>query len=662
MTPARKKTYGTTALIALALIFVAVTIVSSMTFRGARLDLTENRLYTIAPGTKRILGSLEEPVNLYFFFSQSASRDVPAIRAYATRVRELLEEMAQRSGGNLHLSVIDPEPFSEEEDRASGFGLTAVPVGSSGESLYFGLAGTNATDGREVIPFFQPDKEEFLEYDVASLVHRLADPERPVVGLMSALPVDASFDPMSGQMREGWTAIAQMRELYEVRTVATDAASIDSDVDLLMIIHPKDLGAQTLYAIDQFVMRGGKLLAFVDPLSEQDTGGEMGGMGAPRSSDLGPLLAAWGVEYDAGKVLGDLGNALSVSMRAGQPPSRHLAVIGLNRDDLAGKDVVTAGLDSINVMTAGAFAAASKSAAQDGGDAAAGESDDSIDFEPLLESSDQAALLPAERLSFLRDPQSLLDGFEPTGERYAIAARLHGVLTSAFPDGPPPAAPDRDADDASKADSPSAADHLAATKEPANLILVADSDMLADPLWVRTQNVFGQRFAVAWANNGDFLANALDNLAGSSDLISVRGRQSFFRPFDRVEALRRAADERLRAKEQELDAQLQDTERKLTELEASRGDDASLLLTPEQQTEIERFQQERIRVRKELRDVRRSLDVDIERLGTWLKAVNIALVPALIALIAIAIAAARRRRLVQGRDAARAALHQGERS
>ena len=206
-----KRTYGAGALIALALLFIGVTILITFLFRGARIDLTESKLYSISDGTERIVTSLEEPVNLYFFFSQEASEQSPQLRAYAQRVRELLEEIAQRSKGKLRLSVIDPQPFSAEEDRAAEFGLSAVPIGASGESLYFGLAGTNSTDGREIIGFFQPDKEEFLEYDVASLIYRLGNPQRAVVGLLSSLRVDASFDQMSGQMQQGWASVAQLR-------------------------------------------------------------------------------------------------------------------------------------------------------------------------------------------------------------------------------------------------------------------------------------------------------------------------------------------------------------------------------------------------------------------------------------------------------------------
>jgi ABC-type uncharacterized transport system involved in gliding motility auxiliary subunit len=621
-----RKTYGATALVALALLFIGVTILISFVLRGARIDLTESNLYSLAPGTQRIVSSLGEPVNLYFFFSQEASAQSPQLRAYAQRVRELLEEMSQRSKGKLRLSVVDPKPFSEDEDRASEFGLTPAPLTPGGEPVYFGLAGTNSTDGREIIGLFQPDKEEFLEYDVASLIYRLSNAKRATVGLMSGLPVDAQFDQQSGQMHPGWASIAQLRELLELRTLQSDGAEIPADIGVLMVVHPKELAPPALYAIDQFVMRGGKLIAFIDPQSENDNAGAQ--MGMPpmggRSSTLGPLLDAWGVQFDPNQVVGDRDLGLTVSLRQGQAPSQHIAIIGFNRSSMNPKDVTVSALDTINVMTAGALSK------KDGA---------TVEFEPLIQSSTNAALLPAAKLMFLPDSESLLEGFKGTGERYTIAARIHGKLKSAFPNGKPGA-------------EGAAGQHLTETKEDANVILVADTDLLADPLWVRTQNVFGQRFAVAWANNGDFISNSVDNLAGSADLISVRGRQSFFRPFTKVEELRRQAGDQLRSKEQELDKELKETEQKLSQLEAGRGNQGSFSISPEQEAELERFQQQRVRIRKELRETQRSLNVEIEELGRRLAAINIALVPSLLAVGAIFLAVVRRRRLRAGRAAA----------
>lgn len=624
-----KRAWGAGTLLALAALFIGLTMLFTFLLRGARIDLTESKLYSLAPGTARIVGSLDEPISLYFFFSQEASGESPQLRAYAQRVRELLEEMVQRSKGKLRLSVIDPAPFSEEEDRAAEFGLTAVPIGVRGDSVYFGLAGTNATDGREIIGFFQPDKEEFLEYEVASLIHRLGHPERPVVGIIAGLPVEGSFDQFSGRMREGLASISQLRQLVEVKSLATDTARIEDDVDVLLLIHPKDLPPKTLYAIDQYVLGGGKLIAFVDPKAEGDPAAQMGGTGASASS-LAPLLDRWGIAFDSAQVLGDRSLGLTVSMQPGEPPSQHIAIVGLDRDSMNADDVVTSALDLVNVMTAGTLAK------KDGA---------KIEFEPLLQSSTDAAPLPVASVAFLPDSRALLASFKPTGRRYAVAARVRGKLQSAYPEGPP----------ASDHPPETGAAHRAESTGEANLIVVADTDLLADQLWLRSQSLFGQRFSVAWANNGDFLANAVENLAGSSDLIGIRGRQSFFRPFTTVDELRRQADERLRAKEQELDRELQETEKKLSDLEASRSDQGSFMISPEQQAELERFQKERVRIRRELRETRRGLDVEIERLGTRLKLLNIALVPALLSMGAITLAVLRRRRLRAGRAAAHAA-------
>lgn len=629
----KKKAYDATALVVLGALFIALIVVSTFLFRGWRIDLTENRLYTVAPGTKRVLANVEEPVNLYFFFSEEPSRSVPAIRAYAQRVRELLEEMSQRSSGKVRLNVIDPQPFSEEEDRASQFGLQPVPIGAQGQSLYFGLAGTNSTDGKQVIGFFQPDKEEFLEYDIASMIYKLANPKRPAVGLISSLPMEASFDQRSGQMREGWAVLTQLREMYDIRSLQPDVEAIDKDIDVLLLVHPKNMSPTLAYAVDQFVLRGGKLMAFIDPMAEQDAAGNpMAGGDGNRSSSLGPLLSAWGVDYDATKVVGDAQLALAVSTRPGQPPSRHLAVLALPRDMLNDKDVITSSLNNINAWSVGALKPSA---------------DAKTAFEPLIGSSKQAALLGVDKFAFLSDPQMLLDGFAPSGESYTIAARISGKLTSAFPNGAP-----GDAAQNPLLAAVSKSEHLKESAGDANIIVVADTDLLGDMMWLRQQNLFGQRYAVAWANNGDFVANALDNLAGSSDLISVRGRQSFFRPFTRVDELRQRADQQLRVTEQNLNSRLQDTEQKLMQLQAGRQDQASMTLTPEQELELNRFQQERARVRKELREVRRSLDVDIDRLGGWLKVINIGLIPLLLSAAAIVIAVRRKRKLKASRSSA----------
>ncbi len=620
----KRLTMGGGALIALALLFAGITILLNCAVRGWRIDLTQNHLYTTAPGTDRILKNLKEPINLYFYFSSAAADQYPQIKTYAGRVQDLPEELADRANGKLQLHIIDPQPYSDDEDRASDLGVRAVPVGSAGQSLYFGLAGTNSTDGHAAIAFFDPSKEQFLEYDVMKLVYQLATPEKPEIGWLSSLPMQGGFDPATEQARNPWVVFDEAQQLFKVQVLDSNLTRIDPAIRVLVLVHPKQLPPAALYAIDQYALRGGRILAFVDPLAEQDASGAdpanpVAALTADRSSHLEPLLSAWGVDFDPKEVIGDAEHALDVTMRQGEAPVRHLGVLGLDRSSLNPTDVITSGLSSINVATAG-FLQPKKGAA--------------VKFEPLMQTSADSAPIPASRFVMLSDPSTLEDGFHPTGRRYTIAARVTGMVKSAYPQGPPAGVKPIPGEPA-----------LKASVKPLNLVVVADSDMLADFLWVHEQDLLGQRLVQPWASNGDFVSNALDNLSGSDDLISVRGRAAFTRPFTRVERLRAAADERYRAKEQELETALHQTEDKLTALQSQRNDKTALILTPQQEQQLEQFQQDRLRIRKQLRAVQLSLDEDIDHLGNVLKILNIIVVPAVFAVIALLIAWRRRRRL-----------------
>jgi ABC-type uncharacterized transport system involved in gliding motility auxiliary subunit len=604
------------ALAVLAVLFVAVILISNALFRGARIDLTQSHLYTLSQGTKNILVNIDEPVHLYLFFSDKATQDLPQLRTYATRVREMVQEMAARSGGKLKLDVIDPQPFSEDEDRATGYGLQSVPSGQGGENIFFGLAGTNSTNGKAVIPFLQPDKEAFLEYDVAKLIHELSNPKKPAVGLISSLQMGTGFDPQTRQMRETWAVEQQLEQLFDVRQLnAASVKAIDKDISVLVLVHPKALADDAQYAIDQFVMRGGHLLVFVDPNAESDDSGAdpnnpQAAMFADKSSDLPKLFKAWGVEYDPHKVALDREHALQISVSQGAPPVRDAAILGFAKRDLNHDDVTTANLDSINISSTGFFQLAK---------------DSKNKLVPLIQTSNDSMAVPVERIKFLPDPGQLLVGYQPTKENYVIAGRLQGKFTTAFPE--------------RKDDG-----HLTEAKDEGAIILVGDTDLLTNRLWVQIQPFFGQKVMNAFANNGDFFVNAVDNLTGSSDLISIRGRATSQRPFTTVEDMKRAAEETFRGKEQELQKQLSDTERKLTELQSGKSKGSEMILSPEQQAELTSFQQTKVDIRKQLRQVRRGLDERIESLGARLKVVNIVLMPLLITLAALAFAVWRRRR------------------
>jgi len=616
MTKANKKTYDSWTLLVLALLFLAVIMASNSLFRNIRWDLTENQLYTMSEGTRNILDQLEEPINLYFFFSEQASRDIPSVRNYANRVRELLEEFAANSSDKIHLRVIDPLPFSEEEDMATEFGLTAVPIGTAGENIYFGLAGTNMVDDAATITFFHPDKENFLEYELAKLVHSLDHPERPVIGLLSSLPMQRDFDPVSRQMRQAWVVADQAEQLFELRTLSPQINEIADDIELLLLVHPRDLSEQTLYAIDQFVMRGGRSLIFVDPFAESDLSGiDPDNPMAPRtvrpSSNLGPLFSAWGIRYNPGQVIADEELALSVTMGPGRPSVRHLSFLGFGEGQLNREDIITSQLDVVNAATPGFFEL---------------EETSPLEMTPLLQSSSRAMPVTADRFDFMPDPSALRNGFAPTGQRYTVAARLTGHLASAFPGGLKGTNNSGDSDQAQ---------HLAESIGDATMILVADTDLLTDRFWVQVQGFMGQRLATAFANNGDLVINSLDNLSGSVDLISIRGRAGYTRPFSKVESLRREAEARLQAKEQELEQQLKVTEQSLSELQSQRPDQDAVLLNEQQSEELQRFLDEKVRIRKELRLVRLELDQEIDQLGSTLRFVNIGLIPLLLTLALI---------------------------
>ena len=602
------------ALPVLALAFVGLVALSAWGLRGLRMDLTENRQYTLSEGTQRILGKIKEPVRLELFYSEKASRELPQFRVYAQRVQELLEEFAARSNGKVSLVVTDPEPFSEAEDRAAAHGLQGVPLGAGGGSLYFGLVGTNSTDGETTMPFIQPDKETFLEYDLAKLVSTLTIDKKPVVALLSDLPTGPSLDPLSNRPRPAWVLDRQLAELFELRRLQPGPTSIGEDVDLLMLVHPKQLPDDTLYAIDQFVLRGGRLLVFVDPLAESDPGYnqiDLSGTSTPVSSDLPRLFAAWGLAYDPSRVVLDQRNALNVQPDPNSPPVRHLAILGLHKDVMNSKDVVTSGLETVNLSSAGALSL---------------RDDSPLKMEALLQSSRSWKFSDSDSVrAAANNPGVLADGFKPDPDDVRVlAARLTGPLKSAFPER-------------------AGATHLAASTRDANLIVIADTDLLSDRLWVAVQEFLGREVYNPFANNADFAYNAVDNLVGNADLIAVRTRVTANRPFERVDVIRRAAEQRYLAKEKKLQQQLDDLEQKLTQLqpEAKPGT-AAPALSAAQQSELQTFQAQKLATRRELRDVQHQLNADIQALGTRLKLINILGMPVLVVLVALAVVLRRR--------------------
>ncbi|SEM87350.1 ABC-type uncharacterized transport system involved in gliding motility, auxiliary component [Luteibacter sp. UNCMF331Sha3.1] len=589
------------ALVAIAVLFLVTIAFSSMSLRTARVDLTEDRIYTLTPGTQQIVDSLRKPLTLTLYFSDHATRDLPQIRSYEQRVHEMLREIAVRAHGRIRFKVIDPVPYSDDEDAAESYGLSPASGGSNGERVFFGLVGMGGPGDvpPQAIPFFDPAREPFVEYDIAKLLYEVGMPTKPRIGLISSLPAEGNL--VIGE--PAWAVVRQIDQLADVTTLDPDGLKhIDDGIKVLLLIHPKHLPEDAQYAIDQYVLRGGHLVVFVDPDAEMDNAPLIDSRGIvdDHDSDLRRLFEAWGVVYDPTKVVLDRAQALTIELNGNTVV--HPAMLGLGAQDLNHDDVVTASLQRVNFSTAGFFELAQDTKAR---------------FTPLVQTSDEAAVVPSQRVrDATSDPSALLENYEPTHERYVIAGRLRDTFRTAFPER-------------------NEKGHLAHAAAPGEVVLVADTDVLTDRLWLDVQPLLGQQQMTPFANNGDFVANIVDNLGGSTALLSIRGRVNSQRPFTRVRALQAAADRKFLVKKRELETELYDTQRRLSELQPTKNGTGPSTATVEQRREVEQYLQRKLAIGKELRDVQHQLNAEIDALGLRLKFINIVLVPGIVALIGL---------------------------
>jgi ABC-type uncharacterized transport system involved in gliding motility auxiliary subunit len=633
--------------------FLSVNLIAATVLRPVRADFTKEGLYTISDGTRKALQSIDEPLDIRVYFSKKLGEAAPAYAKNFERVRTLLDQYQSISGNKLNVAYLDPEPFSDTEDRAVAAGLRGVRLNPEGELGYFGLAGTNSTDNEGTIPFFSPERERFIEYDVTKLIYGLANPKKRVVGLVSSLSLDGGLDPvmgMRGRPLPPQLVMEQIREVFEVKTLDKDFKEVPRDVDVLMVVQPDGLTPQSVYAIDQFALAGGKVLAFVDPVAEtQRAGGPMGIGSAPQLGDFQKLLKAWGVAYEPTKVAGDIAHARRVQLGGGlrATVTEYVAWLGLDRRNLDERDVLSGGIERVNLASSG-FLTRPETA--------------TTAVTPILQTSPEAMQIAADKVGMMPDAVGLLREYKREGKRLVLAARIAGEAQSAYPDGAPKAeakaegsesaapdkggapkaesAPDRSQAGASPAEG--AAPHIRSGK--INAVVVADTDLLNDQFWVDIRDFLGQQVAVPHAHNAAFVVGALENLSGSDALISLRGRGVTDRPFELVNSIRRDAERRFREKEMALTAKLKDVQEQLAKLEKA-GEGENVILSDRDRQAIEKFRSEMLMVRRELRDVKLALRQDIDRLEGWLKFANIGAVPLLIGIGGLAWAAWRRRRL-----------------
>lgn len=597
-----------------AVLFVAVVLLAERFLGGYRLDLTADDLYSISEETQAVLDDIDEPITLTLYFSYDEAQGVPYVREYARRVEELLESYAARSDGRIEVRRVDPQPLTEAGERAEELGLEPVPAGQ-GKEIYLGLAGTNQVDDLEVIEFFEPEREAFLEYDLTNLVHRLDRGEPPKVGLITRLPMMGGVSASSGQERPNWAVIDRIEEVAEVEEIRAPVEHVDPDeYDLLMVAHPLRLNTPTYYAIDQYLMHGGRVLMFADPVAAAVSGMREGDDGPEKrisSSDVGPLLDGWGIDLDLDRALADPRSGMVVSGDQGDRDI-HPGLMRIDDDGVTGGDPINALIEQVTVGSAGALSVA----------------EDGPDMEPLLRTAGSASLVPVEQFVGFDRPWEILRGYQPDGTSHVVGARFGGTISSAF-----------------GADAPSeleagAERHRGETEE-GQLVLFADTDLLTDSLWTRPARG-GDGARESLADNGQMVANAVENLVGGQSLAALRGQGTSARPFTRVEDLERAATRRHQEEQNELREALDEVEEEIEELRA--GGDGDAVLTPDQREALDDARERRRELRRDLRRLQQRLDAEVEALGTRLKLLNIVAVPLVIALAAGVVFGLRRRR------------------
>lgn len=615
------------ALVIIFTIFVFANMLFGSVFKTVRFDLTEENIYSLSKGTKNILNNLEDQITLRYYYSKTEAVAIPFIQNYAERVEDLLREYELSSNGKIVLEVYDPRPDTEEQEWAEKFGIQPVPI-QNNVSLYFGLAGTNERGDEGVIAYFDPNREEFLEYDITRLIYNLSHPDKQKLGIISSLPLQGSFDPQKG-MQPPWIFINELSQSYEIENLETDVKKIPESVEVLLLVHPKKLPDVTLFAIDQFVLRGGRLLVFVDPHCEMDEPKQdpsKPGMPASRFSNLEKLFKAWGVEMVKSKVAAD--KELATTVNTGRDTIPYIVWLNLTEDNIDRKDIITGQLENLLLPSPGVL----KTNKTEG-----------VTYTPLLQTTKTASTIEAMTLNF-SPPDMLAQRFTPGDEALTLSLRVEGKFKTAFPDGKPaPKKEEKDKED-KKEEETTKNKPLKESQQETNILIVADVDLLADRFSVQVQNIFGQRLAIPLNDNLNFIANSVENLSGSNDLISIRSRGKFIHPFTKVQEIEKAAEAKWKDEEKRLQDKVNEINKRLQEIQRPGKESNRQIINQAIQDEITKYRIEKSNAQKKLREVRRNLRQDKEALGNWLFLINAFLIPLLICCVGIVVYISKKRK------------------
>jgi ABC-type uncharacterized transport system involved in gliding motility auxiliary subunit len=626
--------YSALGVIAVLIIVVAINLLGGLfKFRS---DLTENKLYTLSDGTKKILNKLDSDVVIRFYFSKdTASVPVP-LRTYAQQVQDLLDEYQQYSHGKIKIIKLDPKPDSDAEDSANLDGIEGQPVDLT-DKIYLGIA-VSCLDAKTTIPFLSPDRETLLEYDLSRAISSVANPKKAVIGVMSALPVTGrEAAPMMmmqqrQQQSQPWVFLTELKESYVVRDIPLTTGKIDDDVSVLVVVHPQGITDEAQFAIDQFLLRGGKMVALLDPYSfvEAQTAGPYGGA-AGYDSTLSKLLPAWGVDFSVTKIIADPVFATQVQRESDIQSDP--TILSITSDGINKQDALSASVSDLLMPFAGAFT---------------GKPAEGLKEDVLVKSSNQAGLVDVSLLQAGAD--AIRRELKSANTEYPIAIRLSGKFKTAFPNGKPEIKNSTKpspgpAPQATASPSPAQKqDQLKEGKSEGVVILVGDADFAYDQIAGRAQQVLNQAVFVPSNGNLNFIQSCVEQLAGDSDLIGIRSRASGNRPFVVVNKMESTAQQKYQSKIDELEDNLNQTRQKLAGLQTSKQSDQKLLLSPEQQAEIKKFQENEANINKELKEVRKDLRQEIDSLQDTVKWVDIAGMPVIVTLIGLTLAVVKRRK------------------
>ena len=591
----KKLLFNVLLLAVLVAILLGATFLSNKFTNTMSIDLTDEKIYSLSAGSQNIAKTLNEPITLNLYFSQTSSVGMTAIRDYKSRVASLLQEYVKLSKGKLQLRVIDTLPFSEAEDQAVSFGLIAATNGEDEDAIYFGLVGKSEND-TVVIGFFDPAKEAFLEYDISSLLHKLNNPTPVRLTIVSDLQIAGGQNPLTGVKTPSFVLYQRLQEMFDVSLISSSDELLPANTQLLMLWHPQNINHSLLVSIDQFLMKQGKAMVLLDPHYESDPMAQMGSVGVNASSL--PLLASYGINFDSENIVLDSITGLDVRNPDGGV-SRHMGFLGLTLDQINTKDITSSDLDTINGASFGTLALGTNSL---------------LTQTTLLSSSASNSLVSAQTYMATRNPAAFAQNFSKSDIPFTLAARFTGPAQSHFAN-----------ELASVSD-----DDFVAQSNNLTMVVIADADIAADRFWVQLSSFFGETISTSFADNADFILNTLENLSGSSGLIGIRSRASVAKPFLKVQAIRVAAEEKFKQQEQRLQQDLEQTELKLEELQNAND---SLALSNDEQRTIADFTKQRANIRKSLREVQFQLQRDISKLGDKVKVANIVVAPILLVLM-----------------------------